>query len=143
MTIHCGDHGCVFGHPGGMGTNAGCRCIPPVGRKVGIEQHKRLHDQVRGLRTQCEEKQREIDRLGQSFDRVQAERKNLLALRATDCDLTISEWMMRAANAEAQRNEAVALLRLAANLPDTFKESVGNRVHTFLAKIDNANQEKP
>ncbi len=24
---HCTDHGCVFGHPGGQGTNAGCRCL--------------------------------------------------------------------------------------------------------------------
>lgn len=23
----CTDHSCVFGHPGGMGTNGGCRCI--------------------------------------------------------------------------------------------------------------------
>ena len=23
----CTDHGCVFGHPGGMGTNGGCRCL--------------------------------------------------------------------------------------------------------------------
>ncbi len=22
----CSDHGCVYGHQGGMGTNAGCRC---------------------------------------------------------------------------------------------------------------------
>lgn len=32
----CSDHGCVFGHPGGMGTNGGCRCIQshmtPAGR---------------------------------------------------------------------------------------------------------------
>ena len=23
----CGDHNCIFGHPGGMGTNGGCRCL--------------------------------------------------------------------------------------------------------------------
>lgn len=25
--LGCTDHGCVFGHPGGMGTNGGCACI--------------------------------------------------------------------------------------------------------------------
>lgn len=25
--LGCSDHGCVFGHPGGMGTNGGCGCI--------------------------------------------------------------------------------------------------------------------
>lgn len=24
--LGCSDHGCVFGHPGGMGTNGGCEC---------------------------------------------------------------------------------------------------------------------
>jgi hypothetical protein len=25
--VGCTDHGCVFGHPGGMGTNGGCECM--------------------------------------------------------------------------------------------------------------------
>ncbi len=29
----CGDNSCMFGHPGGVGTNGGCRCI---GRDGGI-----------------------------------------------------------------------------------------------------------
>lgn len=24
----CSDHGCVWGHRGGMGTNGGCHCLP-------------------------------------------------------------------------------------------------------------------
>jgi hypothetical protein len=23
----CSDHDCIFGHPGGMGTNGGCACL--------------------------------------------------------------------------------------------------------------------
>ena len=23
----CSDHNCIFGHPGGMGTNGGCHCL--------------------------------------------------------------------------------------------------------------------
>lgn len=25
--LGCSDHGCIFGHPGGQGTNGGCRCL--------------------------------------------------------------------------------------------------------------------
>lgn len=25
--VGCGDHGCLFGHRGGMGTNGGCQCL--------------------------------------------------------------------------------------------------------------------
>lgn len=35
--VGCSDHGCVFGHPGGMGTNGGCRCLeglPTRGRRT-------------------------------------------------------------------------------------------------------------
>jgi hypothetical protein len=26
----CTDHGCIYGHPGGMGTNGGCHCLTEV-----------------------------------------------------------------------------------------------------------------
>lgn len=33
-TLGCGDSGCIFGRPGGMATNGGCRCFtePKSGR---------------------------------------------------------------------------------------------------------------
>lgn len=40
--VGCSDHGCVFGHPGGMGTNGGCHClmnaIPHVSDRVRIRK---------------------------------------------------------------------------------------------------------
>lgn len=32
----CGDNSCMFGPPGGMGTNGGCRCL------IDVEQRLRL-----------------------------------------------------------------------------------------------------
>lgn len=28
----CSDHNCIFGHPGGMGTNGGCQCLKNLAR---------------------------------------------------------------------------------------------------------------
>ena len=27
LELGCTDHGCIWGHPGGMGTNGGCHCL--------------------------------------------------------------------------------------------------------------------
>lgn len=35
--IGCGDNSCMFGSPGGMGTNGGCRCYPDLDRKARME----------------------------------------------------------------------------------------------------------
>lgn len=32
--LGCTDHGCVWGHDGGMGTNGGCRCLVDDDRKT-------------------------------------------------------------------------------------------------------------
>lgn len=54
--LGCSDHGCVFGHPGGMGTNGGCNCLDgvrsPIDRvhiRTGIQQ---LRDKVKRLENQ-------------------------------------------------------------------------------------------
>lgn len=54
--VNCSDHSCVFGHPGGMGTNGGCRCLmdvrdPSVRREI---KHK-LHDLVEYIKELEEE----------------------------------------------------------------------------------------
>jgi hypothetical protein len=33
MAIGCADNSCIFGSPGGMGTNGGCRCDQSVLRR--------------------------------------------------------------------------------------------------------------
>lgn len=40
----CTDHGCIFGHPGGMGTNGGCHCLEmrPTAERLRIERNVRL-----------------------------------------------------------------------------------------------------
>jgi hypothetical protein len=58
--IGCSDHGCVFGHPGGMGTNGGCHCLsdlrPP-------DLRRRVTKNVRVLRAELDRLQRENDSL--------------------------------------------------------------------------------
>ena len=42
----CSDHGCVFGHPGGMGTNGGCRCLS----RLDPSDKRRVNDGILALR---------------------------------------------------------------------------------------------
>ena len=50
----CSDHGCVYGHSGGMGTNGGCACIKE--EVVKIRGHLlRLSAIARTLATMVEE----------------------------------------------------------------------------------------
>ncbi len=41
--VGCGDNSCIWGSPGGMGTNGGCRCID--GRSGQSERHVLLQMQ--------------------------------------------------------------------------------------------------
>jgi hypothetical protein len=43
----CTDHGCIFGHPGGMGTNGGCACVRAI---RGAEESIRFQRNIRALR---------------------------------------------------------------------------------------------
>ncbi len=44
MVYGCTDHGCIWGHPGGMGTNGGCRCAAdmPLGARVRLYSMARI-----------------------------------------------------------------------------------------------------
>lgn len=69
----CTDHGCIFGHPGGMGTNGGCACEKEV-RSVTVRRRLRkniqayqqgievLQQQVAALQAQVLELQNELRR---------------------------------------------------------------------------------
>jgi hypothetical protein len=49
----CGDNSCMFGAPGGMGTNGGCRCLEDVPRERRMAIRKAVHAlraEVRRLR---------------------------------------------------------------------------------------------
>lgn len=47
----CSDHGCVFGHPGGMGTNGGCRCLKTF-ISTNPVNGRRVHKNIRLLRAE-------------------------------------------------------------------------------------------
>ena len=51
--ITCSDGGCVFGHPGGMHTNGGCKCIP-IG-KAFPDDRIRLRKAIAALRKERDE----------------------------------------------------------------------------------------
>ncbi len=53
--IGCGDGGCVWGHPGGMHTNGGCRCLqdlPMPKRHQAMKNIRALRAEIRRLRGQ-------------------------------------------------------------------------------------------
>ena len=47
----CSDGGCVFGHPGGMHTNGGCRCLA----ELPPEKRVRVRNGIRQMREALEE----------------------------------------------------------------------------------------
>lgn len=50
----CGDNSCVFGSPGGMATNGGCRCFKEMARTPeGREARRRLTRGILELRQQA------------------------------------------------------------------------------------------
>jgi hypothetical protein len=49
--IGCSDHSCVFGHPGGMGTNGGCHCLTDIRPP---ELRRRVSKNVQLLRAEIE-----------------------------------------------------------------------------------------
>jgi hypothetical protein len=55
----CGDNSCMFGAPGGMGTNGGCRCLEDVPRERRMAVRKAVHT----LRTDLARVTDERDRL--------------------------------------------------------------------------------
>jgi len=46
----CSDGGCIYGHPGGMHTNGGCRCLPSVGRRFTVHDLRAIRRGILGLR---------------------------------------------------------------------------------------------
>ncbi len=46
----CSDGGCVFGHPGGMHTNGGCKCLMGEERRIHPNDIVRIRRSIRRLR---------------------------------------------------------------------------------------------
>lgn len=47
----CGDNSCIFGSPGGMGTNGGCRCLAEMPRHA-LTDRLRVQRGIMALRDQ-------------------------------------------------------------------------------------------
>lgn len=62
----CTDGGCMWGHPGGMHTNAGCRCEKDLRRSLDLAAARRV---IMNARAQ----QKEIARLTRERDEARAE----------------------------------------------------------------------
>lgn len=54
--IGCLDGGCIFGHPGGMQTNGGCRCF--MRHKMTLSERRELTDKIRKMTAQKDEYKR-------------------------------------------------------------------------------------
>lgn len=61
--LACGDGGCVFGHPGGMHTNGGCRCF-------AVSNDKReMREMMRNARKAIYFLRAEVDELKELLER--------------------------------------------------------------------------
>jgi hypothetical protein len=56
----CSDGGCVWGHPGGMHTNGGCKCLYYAAPK--LDDRRRIEKNIRALRARVAELEAERDR---------------------------------------------------------------------------------
>lgn len=64
----CTDGGCIFGHPGGMHTNGGCRCLRSIGplSETSRRVHRNillLRQEIERLREQSEERLHALDHI--------------------------------------------------------------------------------
>lgn len=50
----CSDHGCIWGHRGGMGTNGGCGCLKDLMR-LPLEVRHRLQRNIKAMQRELEE----------------------------------------------------------------------------------------
>lgn len=64
----CGDGGCVFGHPGGMHTNGGCRCLDRRELAHDMEALLRVRTGISALRQRIKWLERQVMALGGSLE---------------------------------------------------------------------------
>jgi hypothetical protein len=63
----CTNHGCVFGHPGGMGTNGACHCLDPRELHENFEAEQRARRAVRAMRARIKWLETQLATLGASL----------------------------------------------------------------------------
>lgn len=51
----CGDNSCMFGSPGGMGTNGGCQCLESLLPREARADRRRVRSNVSKLRARVAE----------------------------------------------------------------------------------------
>jgi hypothetical protein len=61
----CSDHDCVFGHPGGMGTNGGCACLKDF-RSITMKQ--RFIKNIFAYRKRIRDLQEQIAKLEEKYE---------------------------------------------------------------------------
>ncbi len=70
--VGCSDHNCVWGHPGGLGTNGGCKCLRHMSRIKEIDTERG----IRALRAEVETKQDNYDTLLDEVMRLNGARED-------------------------------------------------------------------
>lgn len=98
----CTDGGCVFGHPGGMHTNGGCKCVPR-GRDVHPDEARAMRDKVKALASARSALIAEVKRLRADRERAREALPGLLDdLESATAALAVHD----AREAESQRFHA-------------------------------------
>lgn len=88
----CTDHGCVFGHPGGMGTNGGCKCLDKYEVRDNPEALRRIRVGVRALRAERDALRAELDR---SEIKILAEARDLIRINEDGHTIDLDVWDRR------------------------------------------------
>jgi hypothetical protein len=116
---HCSDHGCVWGHPGGMGTNGGCQHL-----KGELVPSRRI---IRQLGKALREERVEVDRFQA---RVDADEVSIAELEAESKRLRsdardVLEWLQgMGIDSEVERKACRMLEAMAEGRPvDDEEES--------------------
>ena len=79
----CTDHGCIYGHPGGMGTNGGCKCL----YELPLDKRRRAEQNIRALRAQLTARDAEVERLNENIKTLLANHQTVRAkLEAAERD---------------------------------------------------------
>lgn len=60
----CSDHGCIWGHPGGMGTNGGCNCLKSLRYGLTLDDVRKFQRNIHALRARVAELEAQLSERG-------------------------------------------------------------------------------
>ena len=146
----CGDHGCYFVKPEGMGTNGGCRCLPTRSTILWI---KKSFEVICKKDSEIERLKSELAAKDAELESVKRERNILMAdnewqIERNEGNILMQDEMLEAVT--RQRDEAVEVLKMVEDntkMPHQHSDyyerlcCLSERAREFLAKLASGEKE--